>query len=127
MHIEGMAPEQIYMAKVIDEDGGWDSNIMRGIEWLIGRRSTSSRAASATRTFPERRRPVGPGLPGRDRPRHHRRGTGEGNDGPGQGTEGSAPDLKSVLAVGATTGWRADSQMSYRVRGNAYKGDQVIT
>ena len=39
MRIEGMAPRaKVYMAKVIDVGGGWDSNIMRGIDWLISQK-----------------------------------------------------------------------------------------
>ncbi len=128
MRIEGMAPRaKVYMAKVIDEDGGWDSNIMRGIEWLIEQKVDIISCSLGTTYIP----PNGadPSALAFQAAIDHGITVvnSEGNDGPGQGTEGSAPDLKNVLAVGATTGWRADSQMSYRAHGNAYKGDQVIT
>ncbi len=39
MRVEGMAPRaKVVMAKVLDDYGGWDSNIMRGIEWLIAQK-----------------------------------------------------------------------------------------
>jgi Subtilase family len=128
MRIEGMAPRaKIYMAKVIDEDGGWDSNIMRGIEWLIEQKVNIISCSLGDTYIP----PNGADPSALAFQAAIDQGitvvNSEGNDGPGQGTEGSAPDLKNVLAVGATTGWRAPSQMGYLVRGNAYKGDQVIT
>ena len=63
MRIEGMAPgARVVMAKVLDVSGGWDSNIMRGIEWLIAQRvdiiSCSLGDAFIPRTAPTRwRRP----------------------------------------------------------------------
>ena len=51
----------------------------------------------------------------------------EGNEGPGQGTMGSAPDAPGLIAVGASTGNREFSQIGFMVDGTSYKGDQVIT
>ena len=115
------------MAKVIDDDGGWDSNIMRGIEWLIEQKvDIISCSLGATYIPPNGADPsalafqaaIDHGITVVN---------SEGNEGPGQGTVGSAPDLKNVLAVGATTGYRLFSQIGYLADGNAYKGDQVIT
>ena len=95
------------MAKVIDVGGGWDSNIMRGIEWLIQEKvNIISCSLGATYIPPNGADPsalafqaaINHGITVVN---------SEGNEGPGQGTEGSAPDLKNVLAVGATTGWRS--------------------
>ena len=126
--VEGMAPKaKVLMAKVIDVGGGWDSNIMRGIEWLIAQKvDIISCSLGATYVPPDGSDPsalafqaaIDAGITVVN---------SEGNEGPGQGTEGSSPDLKNVLAVGATTGYRLFSQIGYLAGGNSYKGDQVIT
>ena len=128
MRIEGMAPRaKLVMAKVIDTGGGWDSNIMRGIDWLIQEKvdiiscSLGSTFIPPNGTDPSAlafQAAIDDGITVVN---------SEGNEGPGQGTEGSAPDLKNVLAVGATTGYRLFSQIGSLASGNAYKGDQVIT
>jgi hypothetical protein len=128
MRLEGMAPRaKVVMAKVFDVDGGWDSNIMRGIEWLISQKvdiiscSLGSTYIPANGSDPSAlafQTAIADGITVVN---------SEGNEGPGQGTVGSAPDLKYVLAVGATTGYRLYSQVGYLPKRNAYKGDQVIT
>ena len=128
MRIEGMAPRaKLVMAKVIDTGGGWDSNIMRGIDWLIQEKvdiiscSLGSTFIPPNGTDPSAlafQAAIDDGITVVN---------SEGNEGPGQGTEGSAPDLKNVLAVGATTGYRLFSQIGYLAGPGAYKGDQVIT
>ena len=128
MRIEGMAPRaQVVMAKVIDVGGGWDSNIMRGIEWLIAQKvDIISCSLGSTFIPPNGADPLAVAFQAAID-----RGitvvNSEGNEGPGQGTEGSAPDLKNVLAVGATTGYRLFAQTGYLAAPGAYRGDQVIT
>ena len=128
MRIEGMAPgAKIIMAKVIDTGGGWDSNIMRGIDWLIQEKVNIISCSLGSTYIP----PNGadPSALAFQAAINHGITVvnSEGNEGPGQGTVESAPDLKNVLAVGATTGWRSYAQIGYLVSGHAYKGDQVIT
>ena len=128
MRVEGMAPKaKVLMAKVLDLDGGWDSNIMRGIEWLIAQKvDIISCSLGDTYLPPNGSDPsalafqaaIDAGITVVN---------AEGNEGPGQGTVGSSPDLKNVLAVGATTGYRLFSQIGYLADGSSYKGDQVIT
>ncbi len=128
MRIEGMAPSaQVVMAKVLDVSGGWDSNIMRGIEWLIAQKVDIISCSLGDAFIPPNgadplaqafQTAIDDGITVVN---------SQGNEGPGQGTEGSAPDLKNVIAVGATTGYRLFSQIGYLTAGNAYKGDQVIT
>ena len=126
--VEGMAPRaKVFMAKVIDVGGGWDSNIMRGIEWLIEQKVDIISCSLGSTFIP----PNGTDPTALAFQAAIDHGitvvNSEGNEGPGQGTEGSSPDLKNVLAVGATTGYRLFSQIDYLASGNAYKGDQVIT
>ena len=128
VRIEGMAPKaKVLMAKVIDVGGGWDSNIMRGIEWLIAQKvDIISCSLGSTFIPPDGTDPsalafqaaIDAGITVVN---------SEGNEGPGQGTEGSSPDLKNVIAVGATTGYRLFSQIGFLAGGSSYKGDQVIT
>ena len=110
------------MAKVIDVGGGWDSNIMRGIEWLIEQKvDIISCSLGATYIPPNGADPsalafqaaIDHGITVVN---------SEGNEGPGQGTEGSAPDLKNVLAVGATTGYRLFSQIGYLAQRQRLQG-----
>ena len=128
MRVEGMAPRaKVVMAKVLDVSGGWDSNIMRGIEWLIAQKVDIISCSLGDAYIP----PNGADPLAQAFQAAIDNGitvvNSEGNEGPGQGTEGSTPDLKNVLAVGATTGYRLFSQIGYLAAGNAYKGDQVIT
>ncbi len=128
MRIEGMAPgAKVVMAKVLDVSGGWDSNIMRGIEWLIAQKVDIISCSLGDAFIPPNgadplaqafQTAIDDGITVVN---------SEGNEGPGQGTEGSAPDLKNVIAVGATTGYRLFSQIAYLTTGGSYKGDQVIT
>jgi hypothetical protein len=128
MRVAGMAPRaKVLMAKVIDVGGGWDSNIMRGIDWLISQKvNIISCSLGATYIPPNGADPsslafqaaIDHGITVVN---------SEGNEGPGPGTEGSSPDLKNLIAVGATTGYRLFSQVGYLASGDAYKGDQVIT
>jgi Subtilase family len=127
MRIEGMAPgAKVVMAKVLDVSGGWDSNIMRGLEWLISQKVDIVSCSLGDAYIP----PNGADPLAQAFQTAIDNGitviNSEGNEGPGQGTEGSAPDLKTVLAVGATTGYRLFSQIDYLATGNAYRGDQVI-
>jgi hypothetical protein len=128
MRIEGMAPgAKVVMAKVLDVSGGWDSNIMRGIEWLIAQKVDIISCSLGDAFIPPNgadplaqafQTAIDDGITVVN---------SEGNEGPGQGTEGSAPDLKNVIAVGATTGYRLFSQIGYLATGGSYRGDQVIT
>ena len=114
MRIEGMAPgAKVVMAKVLDVSGGWDSNIMRGLEWLISQKVDIVSCSLGDAYIP----PNGADPLAQAFQTAIDNGitviNSEGNEGPGQGTEGSAPDLKTVLAVGATTGYRLFSQIDY--------------
>ena len=128
MRIEGMAPRaKVVMAKVLDDYGGWDSNIMRGIDWLIAQKvDIISCSLGSTYIPPDGTDPVA--LAFQTAIDHGITVVNSaGNEGPGQGTVGSPPDLKSLIAVGATTGNRLYSQIGALGNATAYKGDQVIT
>jgi|GEM_PF-2360323 len=128
MRVSGMAPRaKVLMAKVIDVSGGWDSQFMRGIQWLVDQKvdiiscSLSALVIPADGNDPSAlavQAAIDSGITFVN---------SEGNEGPGQGTLGSSQDRKDVLAVGASTGAREFSQIGFMVDGSAYKGDQVIT
>jgi len=128
MKVSGMAPKaKVLMAKVIDTNDGWDSQVIRGIQWLVDEKvdmiscSLGALVIPANGTDPSSlaaKAAVAAGITWVN---------SEGNDGPGQGTVGSSPDQPSVLAVGASTGNREFSEIGFMVDGSAYKGDQVIT
>ena len=128
MRVEGMAPRaKIVMAKVLDLGGGWDSNVMRGIEWLIDQKVDIISCSLGDTYIP----PNGADPAALEMQKAIDHGitvvNAEGNEGPGQGTDGSAPDLKNLIAVGATTGFRLLAQIDALTSGSAYRGDQVIT
>ena len=107
--------------------GGWDSQSMRGIEWLIDEKVDIISCSLGALVIPaDGQDPVALAVQAAI-------DAGitfvnsNGNDGPGQGTLGSAPDLKGTLAVGASTGNREFSQIWFMVDGSAFKGDQIIT
>jgi hypothetical protein len=128
MRYSGMAPKaKVLMAKVIDVNGGWDSNIIRGTQWLVDQGVDIISCSLGVLAIP---------ADGNDPSAMAAQAAidagitfinSEGNEGPGQGTLGSAPDRKDVLAVGATTGFREFAQEEFLTEGDAYKGDQVIT
>ncbi len=115
------------MAKVLDDYGGWDSNIMRGIDWLIAQKvDIISCSLGSTYIPPDGTDPLALAL--RTAIAHGITVVNSaGNEGPGQGTVGSPPDLKNLIAAGATTGNRLYAQMGELGDARAYKGDQVIT
>jgi hypothetical protein len=128
MKVSGMAPRaKVLMAKVIDVNDGWDSQVIRGIQWLVDEKvdviscSLGALVIPADGSDPSSlaaKAAVAAGITWVN---------AEGNSGPGQGTLGSSPDQPSVLAVGASTGNREFSQIGFMVDGSSYKGDQVIT
>lgn len=128
MKVAGMAPKaQVLMAKVGDLYTGYDSQFMRGVEWLVDKKvdliSTSFGYSAIT-------------LDGRDplAAIAVQAAIDEGvtflvsasNEGPGQGTLDSPSDLPDAIAVGATTGARDFAQTNFLTSGSLYKGDQVI-
>lgn len=129
MRVAGMAPgARILMAKVIDEHGGLDSNLIRGIEWLVDADvdmiscSLGSMSLPADGTDPvalAAQAATDAGITFV---------TSAGNEGPGQGTtdDGTAAN-SGMLAVGATTGNRMLAQLGVFTSGDAYRGDQVIS
>jgi hypothetical protein len=128
MRVSGMAPgAKVLMAKVIDYYDGWDSQIMRGIQWLVDQKVDIISCSLGALAIP----------PSGDDPGALAAQAAvdagitfinsEGNEGPGQGTMGTSPDAPGLLAVGASTGNREFSQIGFMTSGDAYKGDQVIT
>lgn len=128
MRYAGMAPmAKVLMAKVGDLNGGWDSQFIRGIEWLIDEKvDIVSDSWGGFALPPDGKDPVS--LVVAAAIRHHITFCVSAfNEGPGQGTLGSPSDLKDALTVGASTGAREFSQIGFMASGSAYKGDQVIT
>jgi hypothetical protein len=127
MRISGMAPRaRVLMAKVLDASGGWNSQIIRGLQWLVDAKVNIISCSLGGLDIPNN------GTDPIDQAVQAAIGAGitfvnsAGNDGPGQGTVASSGDMPGVISVGASTGGRSFSQESYLVDGSAYKGDQVI-
>jgi len=128
MRYSGMAPKaKVLMAKVGDLNGGYDSQFIRGIEWLVDEQvDIISDSWAGFALPPDGNDPVSMAV---------KAAIGSGitfvvsafNEGPGQGTLGSPSDVKGALAVGASTGNREFSQIQFLTSGDAYKGDQVIS
>ena len=127
MRYSGMAPKaKILMAKVGDLNGGYDSQFIRAIQWLVDEKvDIISDSWGSFALPPDGRDPVSMAV---------KAAIGSGitycvsafNEGPGQGTLGSPSDVKGALTVGASTGNREFSQIQFLTGPNAYKGDQVI-
>ena len=128
MRVGGMAPKaDVYMAKVIDLYVGWDSNLIRGIEWLADQKVDMISCSLGDNLFPpDGRDPfsiavqalVDKGIVFIN---------SAGNEGPGQGTSGGGTAaMKDALDVGASTGNREFAQTNFLTSGSLYKGDQVI-
>jgi hypothetical protein len=128
MKVAGMAPgAKVYMAKVAGKYDGWNSQTIRGIQWLVDQKVDIISCSLGWLFLPEDGADPGALAMQAAVDRGITVINSEGNEGPGQGTEGSAPDAPGVIAVGATTGNREFSQVGFLVDGEAYKGDQVIT
>jgi hypothetical protein len=127
MRYSGMAPKaKILMAKVGDLNGGYDSQFIRGIQWLVDEKvDIISDSWGGFALPPDGNDPVSMAV---------KAAIQSGitycvsafNEGPGQGTLGSPSDLKDALTVGASTGNREFSQIQFLASPGAYKGDQVI-
>ena len=128
MRVSGMAPEaKVLMAKVGDLNGAYDSQFIRGIEWLVDEKvDIISDSWGGFALPPDGNDPVSMAV---------KAAIDAGitycvsafNEGPGQGTLGSPSDVKGALTVGASTGNREFSQIQFLVNSpGAYKGDQVI-
>ena len=128
MKFSGMAPKaRVLMAKVIGLNDGWDSQIIRGIQWLMDEKVDIISCSLGGLAIPQdgndpgalaAQAAVNAGITFIN---------SEGNEGPGQGTMGSSPDAPGVIAVGASTGNREFAQTDFLVSDGMYKGDQVIT
>jgi len=127
MRYAGMAPKaKVLMAKVGDLNGGYDSQFIRAIEWLVDEKvDIISDSWGGFALPPDGNDPVSMAV---------KAAIGSGityvvsafNEGPGQGTLGSPSDVKDALTVGASTGNREFSQIQFLASPGAYKGDQVI-
>ena len=127
MRYAGMAPKaKVLMAKVGDLNGGYDSQFIRGIEWLVDEKvDIISDSWGGFALPPDGNDPVSMAV---------KAAIDSGityvvsafNEGPGQGTLGSPSDVKGALTVGASTGNREFSQIEFLTSPDAYKGDQVI-
>ena len=127
MNFSGMAPKsKVLMAKVSGEYNGWDSQVIRGIQWLMDEKVDIISCSLLTVSLPQdgndplalaAQAAVDAGITFVN---------SEGNEGPGQGTMGSMQDAPGVLAVGASTGNREFAQEDF-MGVTTYKGDQVIT
>lgn len=128
MNFSGMAPKsKVLMAKVIGVYNGWDSQVIRGIQWLMDQKVDIISCSLGALAIPQdgqdpsalaAQAAVNAGITFVN---------SEGNEGPGQGTMGSSPDAPGLLAVGASTGNREFAQTDFLVNDSLYKGDQVIT
>ena len=128
MKFSGMAPRaKVLMAKVIGLNDGWDSQVIRGIQWLMDQKVDIISCSLGALVIPQdgndpgalaAQAAVNAGITFIN---------SQGNEGPGQGAMGSAPDAPGVLAVGASTGNREFAQTDFLVNDAMYKGDQVIT
>ena len=128
MKVAGMAPKaKVLMAKVGDSNGGYDSQFIRGIQWLVDEKvDIISDSWGGFALPPDGNDPVSMTV---------KAAVSSGisfvvsafNEGPGQGTLGSPSDVKGALTVGASTGAREFAQTEFMTSGDAYKGDQVIT
>ena len=128
MKVSGMAPgAKVLMAKVIDYYDGWDSQIMRGIQWLVDEKVDIISCSLGALAIPQNGDDPGALTMQAAVDQGITVINSEGNEGPGQGTMGSAPDAPGVIAVGASTGNREFSQIGFMTGGDAYKGDQIIT
>ena len=128
MKVSGMAPgAKVYMAKVAGEYDGWDSQTIRGIQWLVDQKVDIISCSLGWLFIPEDGKDPGALAMQAAVDQGITVVNSEGNEGPGQGTEGSAPDAPGLIAVGASTGNREFSQIGFMTDGDAYKGDQVIT
>ena len=127
MRYSGMAPKaKVLMAKVGDLNGGYDSQFIRAIQWLVDEKvDIISDSWGGFALPPDGNDPVSMAVEAAIK---------SGitycvsafNEGPGQGTLGSPSDLKDALTVGASTGNREFSQIQFLASPGAYKGDQVI-
>jgi hypothetical protein len=128
MKLSGMAPEaRVLMAKVGDVNGGWDSQFIRGIEWLVDQKvDIISDSWGGFALPPDGRDPVSAMAVQAAIDQGITFCVSAFNEGPGQGTLGSPSDLKDALTVGATTGAREFSQIGYLASPGKYLGDQVI-
>ena len=127
MRYAGMAPKaKVLMAKVGDLNGGYASQFIRGIQWLVDEKvDIISDSWGGFALPPDGHDPVSLAVEAAIK---------SGitycvsafNEGPGQGTLGSPSDLKDALTVGATTGNREFAQIQFLASPDAYKGDQVI-
>jgi hypothetical protein len=125
MQLSGMAPgAKVFMAKVAGSYDGWDSQTIRGIEWLLDRDVDIISCSLGWLFLPQDGKDPGALAMQAAVDQGVTVVNSEGNEGPGQGT---TPDAPGVIAVGATTGNREFSQIGFLVDGDAYKGDQVIT
>jgi len=128
MKFSGMAPgAKVYMAKVAGDYDGWDSQVIRGIQWLVDQKVDIISCSLGDLFLPEDGNDPGALAMQAAVDQGIAVVNSEGNEGPGQGTMGSAPDAPGLIAVGASTGNREFSQIGFLVDGDAYKGDQVIT
>ena len=128
MKVSGMAPgAKVYMAKVAGDYDGWDSQTIRGIQWLMDQKVDIISCSLGWLFLPEDGNDPGALAMQAAVDAGITVVNSEGNEGPGQGTMGSAPDAPGLIAVGASTGNREFSQIGFMVDGSSYKGDQVIT
>jgi subtilisin family serine protease len=128
MRVSGMAPgAKVLMAKVIDYYDGWDSQIMRGIQWLVDQKVDIISCSLGALAIPQTGDDPGALAAQAAVDAGITFVNSEGNEGPGQGTMGTSPDAPGLLAVGASTGNREFSQIGFMTSGDAYKGDQIIT
>jgi hypothetical protein len=128
MKVAGMAPKaKVLMAKVGDVNGGYDSQFIRGIQWLVDEKVDIISDSWGGFALPsDGNDPVSMTV---------KAAINSGityvvsafNEGPGQGTLGSPSDVQGALTVGASTGAREFAQTDFMTSGDAYKGDQVIT
>jgi hypothetical protein len=128
MRVSGMAPAaKVLMAKVGDLNGGYDSQFIRGIEWLVDERVDIISDSWGGVAIPQ---------DGNDPVSMVVKAAVDAgityvvsafNEGPGQGTLGSPSDVKGALAVGASTGNREFSQIEFLTGPDAYKSDQIIS
>ena len=127
MNFSGMAPKsKILMAKVLGEYNGWDSQIIRGIQWLMDQKVDIISCSLGALAIPQDGKDPGALAAQAAVDAGITFINSEGNEGPGQGTMGSSPDAPGLIAVGASTGNREFAQEDF-MGVTTYKGDQVIT
>jgi len=127
MNFSGMAPKsKVLMAKVIGEYNGWDSQIIRGIQWLMDQKVDIISCSLGALAIPQDGKDPGALAAQAAVDAGITFVNSEGNEGPGQGTMGSSPDAPGLLAVGASTGNREFAQEGF-MGVTTYRGDQVIT